>query len=139
MSIPVHGLAKQTRPNSLQSMQPVVVSSLDSDPLLCPMAYLKEYVLRTSILRKGDQPVASSSIARWIKQILQKSDVDVSQYTAHSTRGTATTTAAKAGISTQEIMERAGWSNQSTFEKFYHRPSQDVCKASTFGAAVLRS
>ena len=37
VSIQVHGL---TRPNSLQSMQPVVVSSLDSNPLLCPKACL---------------------------------------------------------------------------------------------------
>ena len=56
VSIPVHGLAKQTTPNSLQSKQPVVVSSLDSDSLLCAKACLKEYVLRTSTLRKGDQP-----------------------------------------------------------------------------------
>ena len=70
---------------------------------------------------------------------LKASGVDVSQYTAHSTRGTATSVAAKAGISTQEIMERARWSNESTFEKCYHRPSQDVHKPSAFGAAVLRT
>ena len=70
---------------------------------------------------------------------LKASGVDVSQYTAHSTRGTATSVAAKAGISTQEIMERARWSNESTSEKFYHRPSQDVHKPSAFGAAVLRT
>ena len=121
VSIPLHGLAKQTRPGNQDSTKPVMVSSLESDQRLCPVACYKEYVLRTSVLRasthshvfisvvKPHKPVVSSTISRWIKGVLRASGVDVSHYTAHSTRGTATSVAAKAGISTQEIMERAGW------------------------------
>ena len=60
-------------------------------------------------------PVSSSTIAKWIKQTLQASGVDVSTFSAHSTRGAATTAAALAGISTQEIMNQAGWARESTF------------------------
>ena len=31
------------------------------------------------------------------------------------------------------------WSQQNTFERFYHRPSQDVNRASSFRCAVLQS
>ena len=106
-----------------------MVSSLESDQLLCPVACYKEYVLRTSVLHasthshlfinvvKPHKPVVSSSISRWIKGVLKASGVDVSQYTAYSPRGTATSVAPKA-----EIMER---------------PAQGVHKASAFGDAVL--
>ena len=61
----------------------------------------------------------------------------MSCFSAHSTRGTSTSTAAAAGITIPEILEQAGWSNESTFEGFYHQPSQDVNKAASFGCAVL--
>ena len=79
-------------------------------------------------------------IEAWIKRVkrvLKDSGVDVSRFSAHSTRGTSTSTAAAAGISTLEIMERAGWSNQSTFERFYHRPSQGVSRAASFGCPAV--
>ena len=61
----------------------------------------------------------------------------MSRFSAHSTRGTSK--AAAAGISTPEIMEQAGWWNQTTFERFYHCPSQDLNRAASFGCAVLQS
>jgi len=129
----------------------VIVASFGADFQLCPVTCLKEYMARTSTLRAHDnaqfyialvkphKPVRSCTIAMSIKGVLRASGVDVSCFSAHSTRGTSTSAAAAAGISTPEILVRAGWSNESTFERFYHRPSQDVNKAASFGGAVLQS
>ena len=133
VSIPLTGLAKQSRPGPADQSS-VIIASFEADPFLCPVACFKEYVAQTMTLRahnnyqlfialvKPHNPVLSCTIARWIKRILKDSRVDVSRFSA---RGTATSTAAAAGISTPEIMKRAGWSNQSTFD---HRPSQDVSR-----------
>jgi hypothetical protein len=87
-----------------------MVSSLELDPLLCPVACFKEYVLQTSVVCasshfqlflgvvKPHKPVVSSTIARWIKKVLEANGVDVSKYTAHSTRGTATLWLQKLGF-----------------------------------------
>ena len=150
VSIPLTGLAKQSRPGHADQSS-VIIASFEADPYLCPVACFKEYVAQTVTLwahyspqlfiamAKPHKPVFSCTIARWIKRFLKDSGVDVSRFSAHSTRGTSTSTAAAAGFSTPEIMERAGWSNQSTFERFYHRPSQDVSRAASFGCAVLQS
>ena len=79
-------------------------------------------------------PATSASVARWIKTVLSKAGIDTT-FQVHSIRGASTLAAAEAGISVPEILEAAGWSNQSTFERFYYRP----CKSSCFGTAVLKS
>ena len=48
-------------------------------------------------------------------------------FTAHSTRGASTSAAARAGVA-------ADWSRESTFRKFYHRPTQK----SAFTMGVLK-
>ena len=58
-------------------------------------------------------------------------------FNAHSSRGAAATAAAMAGISTQEILSRAGWSNKDTFRKFYYRPTEAEGTARRFGQAIL--
>ena len=68
---------------------------------LCPCACLEEYERRTSVHRtrhleepnilflsviKPFKPVSSSTIARWIKEILALSGIDTDIFKAHSTR-----------------------------------------------------
>ena len=53
-------------------------------------------------------------------------------FTAHSTRGVSAS--ARAGVALSDIMEAADWSRESTFKKFYHRPTQK----SAFTMGVLR-
>ncbi|CAH1248153.1 C16orf58 [Branchiostoma lanceolatum] len=66
-------------------------------------------------------PVGSTTIARWIKTVLELAGVDVSTYSAHSTRGASTSAAAAAGVSLTNILKAADWSRESTFQKFYRR------------------
>ncbi|KAI8503114.1 Tight junction protein ZO-2 [Branchiostoma belcheri] len=117
------------------------------DRRLCAFTYLKEYLRRTSSLRKergGEQklfisyrrphrPVGSATLARWVKSVLGTAGVDTATFSAHSTRGASTSAAAAAGVSLHSIMKAADWSRESTFLKYYRRDNNQH----TFGQAVL--
>ena len=104
-------------------------SCCPEDPLLCPVSCLKQYEKATSAFRGKDgqlflgmvsphRPVTTSTIARWLKQAIVASGIS-SEFTAHSTRGAASTAAAMNGVTIREVMARAGWSSQDTFSKHY--------------------
>ena len=57
------------------------------------------------------------------------SGVDTDQFTAHSTRGVATSSALTSGVTLTDIMKAANW---KTFTRFYCRPTVD-----NFGKAVF--
>ena len=78
-------------------------------------------------------PVTSSTIARWLKSCLHKAGVDTSKFKAHSTRAAAATKAAMSGVTVEDIMKAADWSNEGVFQKFYYRPQHSV----EFGSSVL--
>ncbi|KAI8491838.1 G patch domain-containing protein 1 [Branchiostoma belcheri] len=119
----------------------------EKDRRLCAFTYLKEYLRRTSSLRKergGEQklfisyrrphrPVGSATLARWVKSVLGTAGVDTATFSAHSTRGASTSAAAAAGVSLHSIMKAADWSRESTFLKYYRRDNNQH----TFGQAVL--
>ena len=144
------GLVKQSRPGREESLQPVTISQFE-DKRLCPVDCLKAYELATQEHRQPHgyqqlflshvapfKPVSSSTIARWVKQTLQVSGIDTTQFSSHSTRGAASTAAALAGLSAHQIMMRAGWSSQDTFCRFYYRPPAEAENAMKFGQAVLK-
>ena len=109
------------------------------------MRALEEYERRTANRRSPSESqlliamirpykaVSSSTVARWLKAMLANSGIDVSIFKAHSVRGAATSAAANAGITTNDILNAADWSSQSIFHKFYYRPVHN----STFGKTVL--
>ena len=108
-----------------------------SDNLLCPVKCLQRYEAVTASFRmKSEQeqlflsinnqysPVVSSSIAWWLTSVLTSSGVDTSIFSAHSTRGTSTSAASLAGVTTQQILSTADWSTANVFKKFYFRDRQ---------------
>ena len=110
------------------------------DEALCPVKTLKVYEERTTMLRAVDptepapllisfrkphKPVSSASIARWMKELLKEAGVDTEVFKAHSTRAASTSTAKAQGVSMADIMNMAGWSRQSTFERFYYKSIQN--------------
>ena len=108
------------------------------------MSTLKEYEKRTKSLRgeetklliaiiKPHKAVSSSTVARWFKYLLEASGIDTYTFSAHSVRGASSSTAASAGISTADILKAAGWSSESTFQRFYYRPTDNP----SFGRVVL--
>lgn len=76
------GLAKHCRLGSQQGMQPVFIAAFTEDPSLCPLLCLQQYDETTKELRPKDdsqlliatvaphKPVVSSTIARWLKEVL---------------------------------------------------------------------
>ena len=139
-----HHLSKQSRPShhSVSFFFP----KFEEDKCLCPVETLKAYEERTSSFRKDPRenrvfrsfigkhgPVTSSTIARWLKSCLHKAGVDTSKFKAHSTRAAAATKAAMSGVTVEDIMKAADWSNEGVFQKFYYRPQHSV----EFGSSVL--
>ena len=99
---------------------------------LCVVNTLKSYIKRTKNLRKSDRlfishrlytQVTSSTIARWLKEVLNLSGIDTSLFSAHSYRGASTSKAFSLGLSLSDIMKTANWTCAKTFFRFYHRDS----------------
>ena len=121
------------------------VSSFARNSSLCPAVCLDEHLSRTSTLWSGTdtglfistrlpyQAVSSSTLARWMKKVLQASGVP-SSFTAHSTRGASTTAAAISGVTMAEVLAAADWSSQHIFIKHYNRHDWQL-----FSEAVLSS
>jgi len=121
--------------------------SFPHNPNLCPVETLRHYESATYELRPKDttslfvaivkphKPVASCTIARWLRETLKLAGIDVSIFAGHSVRGAATSAAAGSGVTMSDIMQAADWSSESVFRNFYYRPSHDT----TFGRAVLSS
>ena len=142
----VPGLTKCAGPK--RPLQNLFLASFPPDRRLCFVNYLVQYEKVTKNLRqktentqnllfisyvKPHKPVTSATIARWVKTVLSLAGID-GVFTAHSTRGASASAAARAGVALSDIMEAADWSRESTFKKFYHRPTQK----SAFTMGVLR-
>ena len=103
---------------------------------LCVIACLQEYEKRTvhtrpdslnepdPLLRTVKKPyrgISSQTVSNWIKWIMKESGVDISSFQAHSCRMVSTSKAAQNGLSLEDILSMADWSNANTFRKFYFR------------------
>lgn len=118
------------------------------DTRLCIYVTLEEYLSRTSDLRKDEsrlilsyikpyRRVASTTISRWMKCVMNLSGIDISVYKPHSTRGASTSRAKQSGVPMTEILKVAGWNNDQTFAKYYDKPIQQEGQQS-FQEAVLQ-
>ena len=84
---------------------------------------------------KPHLPVASCTIARWLKKILQDAGIDVSIFSVHSVHGALSSAAALAGVTTNDILEAADWSTECVFRRFYYK----LRHSTAYGDAVLSS
>ena len=119
------------------------------------VACLEAYIIATQALRDTDnkktqllisfksphEPVTTSTIARWLRTLMEDAGIDTSKYKAHSTRSAATSKAKVQGLSTHQILQAANWSNAGTFLRFYNKnidplPQSSQIK-STFADLVL--
>ena len=140
-------LSKQSR--SSKPLKEFFFPYYSPDESLCPVKALQVYEKCTAPFRTGEskstlflswigkhEPVSSSTIARWLRTCLQDAGVDTDTFKAHSVRGAACSTAAWSGVTTTDILNAADWSNEGTFQQFYHREIRD---RSMFGTSVLSS
>ena len=120
----------------------------EDKPIICPVKTVSQYIKVTEPLRvrsdekatqlfiaciKPHNPVTSSTIARWLKSMLEEAGIDIAIFKAHSTRGASVSAAAQKGVTTSDILQAADWSTESVFRRFYYKPVHD----STYGRAIL--
>lgn len=121
---------KQSRPNFHQSG--LSFEAFKENPSLCIVTQLQEYLKCTAEIRgehtklflsyqKPHLPICKSTISRWIKTVLEKAGIDMNMFTPHSTRAASMSAAYRANVPIATIMKTAGWSNVSTFSKFYQK------------------
>ena len=89
---------------------------------------------RLLISFKTYKAISTSTIARWLKTVLNLAGIDTSIFSAHSYRGALTSKAFSSGISLNDILKTANWSNAETFFKFYNR---DKISTDSFTKVVL--
>lgn len=113
---------------------------------LCAMHTLLYYIDKTKSLRKCSQlllsyvthkSVSTKTVARWLKEVLQKSGIDTSIFKAHSFRGAAASAAFNRGCSLNEILKTGDWSSVRNFKKYYLRQGSDSDISNNFAQSVL--
>ena len=127
-------------------LTPVKLVSFNQDSSLCIVKHLHEYINRTAVLRGNEtkllisyqkpyKAVSADTIGRWLKIVLNLAGIDTVKYGAHSTRAASTSAAKAMDIPIDTIMESAGWTQESTFARFYNKP---VINKNNFGADLLQ-
>lgn len=137
-------LLKQSRLNYQQSE--LHFKAYDNKKL-CVVSLLCLYLRVTKSLRgeekslfisycKPHKKVSKDTIARWVKDVLKASGIDVAIFKPHSCRAASVSQANKMRLPLTTILRTAGWSSECTFRKFYNRP---VTNDASFAEAVLSS
>ena len=118
------------------------------DKKLCPCNTLESYLTRRKSwgvkepqvlvsFTKPHKPVCSSTVSRWLKQILGLAGIDTSIFKGHSTRSASSSKAEVSGASVSDIMKQGHWSRTSTFQRFYKKEILDP--SAIYQAAVLNN
>lgn len=102
------------------------------DEKLCAMHTLLHYINRTADCRLSRKvlisyvtfkAVSSSTVARWLKSVLELSGINTDTFKAHSYRAASVSAAYSKGCSLKTILDTADWSSDKNFRKFYCRQS----------------
>ena len=112
----INTLIKQSR--SGKHLAPIELMGYGKNPSLCVLHTIKEYLCRTKNIRKMGKlfvsylkphgPVSKDTLARWIRDTLNRAGVDTELYGAHSTRSPSTSAVAARGTLIGIIMKVAG-------------------------------
>ena len=86
--------------------------------------------------QKPYKGVTIDTISRWLRIVLKLAGIDTAKFTGYSTRAASTSAANRTNIPITKILESAGWSNATTFNKFYNKPVND---SNNFGQLLLSS
>lgn len=138
-------LLKQSRPSFDCSR--VHLKAFPPDRRLCIYTVLKEYLKRTKPVRTGTenkllisyvkpyQAVSRDTVTRWIKTVMLRSGIDTDIYGAHSVRAATTSKAKFLAVPIADIMKKAGWSQASTFARFYDK---EIDRGEAVTKAILK-
>ena len=121
---------KQGRRNYVPEL--IKIKPFVGDKDICPKQHLEEYLRRTQhirgtetkiflISRKPYSPVSRDTVSRWTSDVLCSAGIDVNIFSAGSTRAAAGSKADRKGVSMDTILKKGGWSQASTFGRFYNK------------------
>ena len=110
---------------------------IQDDEKVCAVKCLEEYIKRKKDLRLNcDQlllcharPHGSGSkdtVLRRLRDVL--SDAELCDFKTHTFRGASASAMLSSGATLDGILKSAGWTNASTFHKFYYRPVKEAQK-----------
>ena len=143
----IPSVLKTSKPGRHQA--PLEFESFPDNENLCIVNCIQEYISRTKLIRENlegqptklilsyaypHQPVGSATIAQYVKTFLGMAGVDLTVFTAHSTRSASSSKANNIGLSIKDIQKAAGWTNDSTFRRFYNLPIKR-----NFGSAIIHA
>lgn len=140
----VDDLMKTDRPGRVG--HELVLKAYPVDRRLCIVTTIRRYLELTKNLRSNSNkqllisinephgPVSKDTIAKWIRQMLALAGLDVNIYKAHSVRAASVSAARVNFLPVQDIIKRAGWTGEQTFNKYYNKP---VKRATSYESAVL--
>ena len=138
-------------PNHLKQSKPgvpypnVVLESFEK-PSICVVTTLREYITRTKPLRGSShsqllisyvqpyKPVSRDTVTRWVGCTMALAGIDVTKYSAHSTRAASVSAANRASVNLDDILKTAGWSSECCFARHYNKP---IAKTSSYAKSVL--
>ena len=129
---PISALTKTKRPSKPDIS--LTITKFD-EKVLDTVECVRTYLERTSSWRNNERrktqlllalvrphnPVSTSTVSRWLKDLMQSAGICTAIFQGHSVRSAATSKVATMGLSVQQILERANWSNSKTFYRFYYR------------------
>jgi hypothetical protein len=133
----VSGCNKPTGGTILSCTPLIELKQYTEDIDLYAFLVINEYLKRTNKLRgqnehklfisftKPHKAVSKDTITRWILMVLTNAGIDTSVYKAHSLRHAVTSKANSIGIPLSDILNKAGWTGFTMFEKFYNAPVLD--------------
>lgn len=114
----------------------VTITSFPETRKICVVRALKEYLRRTSDIRKSKQLLVSyvkphggisrDTLARWTVRVLQQAGVDTTRFGSHSTRGAMASNARMLGVSVKAILQHAGWKTETSFARHYNKRVEDA-------------
>lgn len=142
--IKINKLIKTSGPNR---MQPFLTLPFFNNDNICPAKAVISYLELTKSIRicnllflstrKPYKSVTPSTISRWVKKVMAESGIDISIFSAHSTRHASTSAAYRKGVNIDDIRRAAGWTGESTtFGRFYNRP---IINNRSFSEAIFNN
>ncbi|KAG2213302.1 hypothetical protein INT45_013460, partial [Circinella minor] len=129
---------------------------LIDDRDLCPTTTLYYFIQQTKVVRqtlpkdhtlfltyldnknKKTSLVRPSTVANWIKTIMNKAGIDTSKYKAHSIRSATSTKAVEKSHSIKNVKQHANWSSKAdTFEKYYYKPRAQQTSSTAIANSIF--
>lgn len=132
----------------------IILPYFTDNPEICPVKTLLHYIEATKQVRidnglpdylfitvkRPHRRASCQSISRWLRQVMSDSGIDITLFSAHSTRHAATSCAHREGLTVDSIIKAVGWSpRSSTFATHYNRPLHNEPNQVLFARRVFSS